>query len=84
MLLLDLDLLLIYESWYTKTIGGIMIPEDPNSPAESSMGNSKEESCSTGWSNQRETVDEELPLTFSGTVMVKKISRKAKKIWRKC
>ncbi|KAM4075704.1 hypothetical protein ACJW30_12G007500 [Castanea mollissima] len=59
------------------------IPEDPNSPAESSGGNSKEESGSTGWSDQRETVDEELPLTFSDTVMVRNFSRKAKKIWRK-
>ncbi|KAL4594274.1 hypothetical protein ACB092_12G009000 [Castanea dentata] len=59
------------------------IPEDPNSPAESSGGNSKEESSSTGWSDQRETVDEELPLTFSDTVMVRNFSRKAKKIWRK-
>ena len=59
------------------------IPEDPNSPAEFSGGNSKEESGSTGWSNQRETVDEKLPLTFSDTVMVRKFSRKAKKIWKK-
>ncbi|GMY08020.1 phospholipase SGR2-like [Fagus crenata] len=44
-------------------------PEDPNSPKESSGGNSKEESGSTGWSDQREAVDEELPLTFSNTVM---------------
>ena len=59
------------------------IPEDPNSPVESSGGNSKEESGSTGWSDQRETVDEELPLTFSDTVMVRNFSRKAKKIWKK-
>nr|XP_023882469.1 phospholipase SGR2 [Quercus suber]POF22783.1 phospholipase sgr2 [Quercus suber] len=59
------------------------IPEDPNSPTESSGGNSKEESGSTGWSDQRETVDEELPLTFSDTVMVRNFSRKAKKIWKK-
>jgi hypothetical protein len=58
-------------------------PEDPNSPEESSGGNSKEESGSTGWSDQRETVDEELPLTFSDTVMVRNFSRKAKKIWKK-
>ena len=44
------------------------ILEDPNSPTESSGGNSKEESGSTGWSDQRETVDEELLLTFSDTV----------------
>jgi hypothetical protein len=37
----------------------------------------------SGWSDQRETVDEELPLTFSDTVMVRNFSRKAKKIWKK-
>ena len=59
------------------------IPEDPNSPAESSGGNSKEESGSTGWSDQRETVDEKLPLAFFDIVMVRNFSRKSKKIWRK-
>uniref|UniRef100_A0A2N9H1D4 Reverse transcriptase domain-containing protein n=1 Tax=Fagus sylvatica TaxID=28930 RepID=A0A2N9H1D4_FAGSY len=39
---------------------------------ESGGGNSKEESGSTGWSDQRETVDGELPLIFSDTVMVRK------------
>ena len=34
----------------------------------------------TGWSDQRETVDEELPLKFSDTVMVRNFSKKAKKI----
>ena len=34
-------------------------------------------------SDQRETVDGELPLTFSDTVMVRNFSRKAKKIWKK-
>jgi hypothetical protein len=62
-------------------------PKDPNSPEESTGGNSKEESGSTCWSvvwsNQRETVDEELPLTFSDTVMVRNFLRKAKKIWKK-
>ncbi|KAK9995130.1 hypothetical protein SO802_024833, partial [Lithocarpus litseifolius] len=50
---------------------------------QSSGGNSKEESGSTVWSDQRETVDEELPLTFSDTIMVRNFSRKAKKIWKK-
>ena len=62
-------------------------PEDPNSPEESAGGNSKEESGSTCWSvvwsDQRETVDEELSLTFSDTAMVRKFSRKAKKIWKR-
>ena len=59
------------------------ILEDPNSPTESSGGNSKEESGSTGWSDQRETVDEELPSTFSDMAMVRNFSRKAMKIWKK-
>ncbi|XP_035544760.1 phospholipase SGR2 isoform X1 [Juglans regia] len=59
------------------------IPEDPNSSEESSATNSKEESGSTGWCDQRETVDEELPLTFSDNIMVKNFSRKAKKIFKK-
>ena len=60
------------------------IPKDPNSPTESSCGgNSKEDGGSTGWSDQRETVDEELPLTFFDTVMVRNFSKKAKKIWKK-
>lgn len=59
------------------------IPEDPNSPEESSGTNSKDESGSTGWSDRRETVDEELPLTFSDDVVVRNFSRKAKKIFKK-
>ncbi len=57
--------------------------EDPNSPEESGGGNLKEESSSKGWSDQRETVDGELPLTFTDMVMVRNFSRKAKKIWKK-
>ena len=63
-------------------------PKDSNSPEKSAGGNSKEESGSIGWyvvvwSDQRETVDEELSLTFSDTAMVRKFSRKAKKIWKR-
>ncbi|XP_031281782.1 phospholipase SGR2-like isoform X2 [Pistacia vera] len=38
-------------------------------PASSSKGNSKTGSASIGWSDQRETVEEELPLTFSDRMM---------------
>lgn len=47
------------------------IPEDPNSAA---IGGS------TGWNNQREKAEEELPLTFSDNVMVRNFSSKAKKV----
>ncbi|KAJ0024171.1 hypothetical protein Pint_07041 [Pistacia integerrima] len=50
------------------------IPADPNSPASSSEGNSKTESASIGWSDQRETAEEELPLTFSNRMMVRNFS----------
>ena len=55
----------------------------PGAATASCGGNSKEESGSTGWFDQRETVDEELPLTFSDIVMVRNFSKKAKKIWKK-
>ena len=61
-------------------------PKDSNSPEKSAGGNSKEESGSicwlVVWSDQRETVYEELPLTFSDMVMVRNFSRKTK-IWKK-
>ncbi|BFG18484.1 hypothetical protein CerSpe_047580 [Prunus speciosa] len=40
------------------------IHED-NLPEKSGMGNSKKESSYTRWSGHGQTVDEELPLTFS-------------------
>ncbi|KAM7280507.1 hypothetical protein ACFE04_007641 [Oxalis oulophora] len=56
------------------------IPEDPDSPVDSSGENSKDEGPSSHrWCDQRENADEELPLTFSDKNMVKKISKKAKK-----
>ena len=60
-------------------------PEDPNLPEESGGGNSKEEIGSIGcWSDQGETVDEELPLAFSDMVVVRFFfSRKANKILKK-
>ena len=59
------------------------IPEDPNSPVEFNGGSLKDESVSTGWSDQREITDEELPLTFSDRIMVRNFSRKAKKFIKK-
>ncbi|KAK8681498.1 hypothetical protein V6N13_053900 [Hibiscus sabdariffa] len=55
------------------------IPEDPNFATESIRGSLKGESASTGWSDEREAIDEELPLTFSDRIMVKNFSSKAKK-----
>ncbi|XWS21970.1 hypothetical protein CRYUN_Cryun30bG0103700 [Craigia yunnanensis] len=52
-------------------------------PEEYNGGSSKHESVSTGWSDQRETKDEELPLTFSDRIMVRNFSRKAKKFINK-
>ena len=46
--------------------------KDPNLSEEFGGGNSKEEIGSIGcWSDQGETVDEELPLTFSDMVVVR-------------
>lgn len=59
------------------------IPEDPNSPMESGGDNSKGESGSTGWSDQREYAEEELPLTFSDRTVVRSFSRRAKKFIKK-
>ena len=55
------------------------IPEELNSPGGSSGHSQKDESSSTGWSDQRETKDEELPLTFSDRMVIRNFSRKAKK-----
>ncbi|KAA3484404.1 phospholipase SGR2-like isoform X4 [Gossypium australe] len=59
------------------------IPEDPNFLGESIDGSLKDENASMGWSDERETIDEELPLTFSDRDMVKNFSRKAKKFIKK-
>ncbi|XP_034677192.1 phospholipase SGR2-like [Vitis riparia] len=56
------------------------IPEEPSSSEEANGGSSKNENGSTGWTDQREAADEELPLTFAERVVVKNFSRKAKKI----
>ncbi|KAF9661517.1 hypothetical protein SADUNF_Sadunf19G0077100 [Salix dunnii] len=59
-----------------------VIPEEPNLPAESSGGTSKDEMRSTGWYDQSET-NEELPLTFSDEMMAKNFSRKANKYMKR-
>ena len=56
------------------------IPEDPNSPEASNGGDLKNESDSIGLSDQRETIEEELPLTFSDKSIVRNFSNKAKKL----
>ncbi|KAL1324861.1 hypothetical protein AAHE18_13G120900 [Arachis hypogaea] len=59
------------------------IPEDPNYSDASGTGTSKYESGSTGWFDRRETVEEEVPLTFSDKVMVRNFSSKARRIIQK-
>ena len=56
------------------------IPEEPSSSEEANGGSSKNENGSTGWTDQREAADEELPLTFAERVVIRNFSRKAKKI----
>ncbi|KAK9269952.1 hypothetical protein L1049_025525 [Liquidambar formosana] len=58
------------------------IPEEPNSPGVCDEGISKNEAGSRGWCDQREAIEEELPLTFSDRVVVRNFSRKAKKIMK--
>ncbi|MED6167907.1 hypothetical protein PIB30_007222 [Stylosanthes scabra] len=59
------------------------IPEDPNYSDELGTGNSKNESGSTGWFDRRDTVEEEVPLTFSDKAMVRNFSSKARRIIQK-
>ncbi|KAK7263811.1 hypothetical protein RJT34_31408 [Clitoria ternatea] len=59
------------------------IPEDPTSTIESSGDSPNYESSSAGWYDQRDTVGEDLPLTFSDKVMVRSFSSEAKKILQK-
>lgn len=58
------------------------IPEDPEVLEEIKDSSSK--NGSEGWSDQREAVDEELPLTFADRVFVRNFSRGARKIMKKC
>ncbi|XP_024026506.1 phospholipase SGR2 isoform X3 [Morus notabilis] len=58
-------------------------PEDSNSHEECNGSNSKDKSGSTGWSDQREAIEEELPLTFADRSMTRNFSSKAKKFLKK-
>uniref|UniRef100_A0A5B7B4E9 Putative phospholipase SGR2 isoform X2 n=1 Tax=Davidia involucrata TaxID=16924 RepID=A0A5B7B4E9_DAVIN len=58
------------------------IPEEPNSPDAPKESSSKNDSLED-WSDQREPVDEELPLTFADGVLIRNFSGKVKKIMRK-
>ncbi|XP_023549998.1 phospholipase SGR2-like isoform X3 [Cucurbita pepo subsp. pepo] len=53
------------------------IPEDPDTPPEYTESDSND--C---WYNQRETIEEELSLTFSDENVVRNFSRKAKKMMK--
>lgn len=59
------------------------IPEDPHSSVASSGESLKHESTSAGWYDQRDTVEEDVPLTFSDRVMVRNFSSRAKKFMQK-
>uniref|UniRef100_A0A2P2MMR8 DDHD domain-containing protein n=1 Tax=Rhizophora mucronata TaxID=61149 RepID=A0A2P2MMR8_RHIMU len=58
------------------------IPEEANSTEESSQSNSGNVTGSGGWFDQRDTAEEELPLTFSNRMMVKNFSRKARRFMK--
>lgn len=55
------------------------IPEDPNTPQD----DMKNQTSSKGWHDQRDVIEEELPLTFSDKSMVRSFSSKARKLWKK-
>ncbi|KAL5543212.1 hypothetical protein UlMin_010922 [Ulmus minor] len=59
------------------------IAEEPLSPEEFNGENSKNESGSAGLSGQRETIDEELPLTFSDKGMVRSFSSNVRQLVKK-
>jgi len=59
------------------------IIEDPDLSVVSSMDKSIHESTSVGWYEPRDTIEEDLPLTFSDKVMVRSFSSKAKKVLQK-
>ncbi|KAF3446704.1 hypothetical protein FNV43_RR11884 [Rhamnella rubrinervis] len=59
------------------------IPEDPNTLQEFGGGDLKNETSSKGWCDQRESIEEELPLTFSDKSMVRNFSSRARKLWKK-
>ncbi|XP_057457051.1 phospholipase SGR2 isoform X2 [Lotus japonicus] len=59
------------------------IPEEPNLSAVHSGGSPKYQSSSAGWYDQRDSVEEDLPLTFSDKAMVRNFSSKTRKILHK-
>ena len=59
------------------------IPKDPNSTEASHGEDMKDVSDSIGLSDQRETIEEELPLTFSDKSVVRNFSSRANKLLKK-
>ncbi|XP_062107910.1 phospholipase SGR2 isoform X2 [Humulus lupulus] len=59
------------------------IPEDPNSTEASHGEDMKDASDSVGLSDQREIIEEELPLTFSDKSVVRNFSSRANKLLKK-
>ncbi|XP_057503098.1 phospholipase SGR2 isoform X1 [Actinidia eriantha] len=59
------------------------IPEEPELLEETKYGSSKNQGGSESWSDQRETAEEELPLTFADTVLIRNFSTRAKKIMKR-
>lgn len=59
------------------------IPEEPELLDGKKSGSKKNDNGSEGWSDQRETVEEELPLTFADKVLVRSFSSRAKKFMQK-
>ncbi|XP_052733810.1 phospholipase SGR2 isoform X4 [Vigna angularis] len=75
--------LFILKHLYRDTPEDQDIIEDPDLSIVSSMDKSKHESTSVGWYEPRDTIEEDLPLTFSDKVMVRSFSSKAKKVLQK-
>ncbi|KAK8463648.1 hypothetical protein PHAVU_011G002700 [Phaseolus vulgaris] len=75
--------LFILKHLYQDTPEDQDIIEDPDLSVISNMDKSKHESTSVGWYEPRDTIEEDLPLTFSDNVMVKSFSSKAKKVLQK-
>lgn len=87
----DFDVYLVYRNYWRDYDTALFIlkhlyrdiPEDPNSSLVYSAGSSKCVTSSGGWYDQRDSVEEDVPLTFSDNVMVRNFSSKAKKIMQK-
>ncbi|XP_027910263.1 phospholipase SGR2 isoform X2 [Vigna unguiculata] len=75
--------LFILKHLYRDTPEDQDIIEDPDLSVVSSMDKSIHESTSVGWYEPRDTIEEDLPLTFSDKVMVRSFSSKAKKVLQK-